>query len=133
VHARETTSLTEAQLAKLVPLCQGTLLRPGDLPGRLQSLVARKVSSGQLSLEVLQALRLLAQDPDRYVAWIVEAVTRAKASAHKPSLVLDYAAGVIARSLEVGEDLTKVLPLPGPAPQVAAAPEEPIPDWKQVW
>ena len=33
--------------------------------------------------------------------------------------------------LEVGEDLTKVLPLSTSVPQAAA--EEPIPDWKQVW
>jgi hypothetical protein len=123
----EADTITLAHRDRLQPLLQGTMFSPRDVPGRVLAIISRKGQRRRNGPEVYEAARELAEDADRYVGWLVEALRRARSNA-KPSMLLDYAAGVIARALEGGEDLAKVV-------EVAAVPQaqgEPA-AWKEVW
>lgn len=123
----EPAELTAAQRDKLLPLLHGTMFFPKDVPSRILATIAKKGATRRGGMAVYQAAQVLAEDRDRYVTWLVEALRRAKTNA-KPSMLLDYAAGVVARALESGEDLAKVTPI-----EAVSEPAGPAPAWKEVW
>lgn len=101
---------TAEHLAVLEEAADSAPCSPRDLPGRIGSLIAKRVSLGKSGEHAFDAWYGL--DEAQVVAWCAEAMKRARLGTADRSGWLSYAAAIVADKLELGVDLTeKVVPL----------------------
>jgi hypothetical protein len=112
-----TWALGPDELAVLSPLATGLAVEPRDIPGRIGTAIAKRCSYGKNENRVYDAW--FALKPDVVVAWVAEAFKRAKAARVEDGGLINYAAAIVADTLQVNGNL---LDLPKAAANVVTHP-----------